>query len=107
MAQTKVPKILSILPLLSVLWFMPLGVLAADFSFLTSATSYQVGEIIPVKIIVSSPSQAINALSGVINFSATRAEVSSVSKSNSVVNMWVQEPSFSNREGQVSFEGLF
>lgn len=84
----------------------PFLVWGADFSLLVPKNTFEVGENIPVKIILNSPSQATNAVSGVISFSAGFLQVSSLSKVNSVVNMWVQEPSYYNSDGQVNFEGV-
>lgn len=78
----------------------------ADFSLTTAKNTYEVGETIPVKIILTSPSQASNAVSGVVSFSADKLRATSLSKTNSVINMWVQEPSYYNDDGQVNFEGV-
>lgn len=55
---------------------------------------------------VSSPRQAINAISGVLSYPIDKLQVTSVSKIGSVLSLWVQEPSFSNSRGTVSFEGV-
>ncbi|MFH1173286.1 MAG: hypothetical protein V1692_02035 [bacterium] len=59
-----------------------------------------------VSVYVTSADQAINAASGVVIFPADKLEVSSVVKSGSIFNLWVQEPSFSNVGGTVNFEGI-
>jgi len=48
----------------------------------------------------------VNAAEGVIAFSPEKLEVRSISKAPSVFNLWAQEPSFSNTQGRVSFEGV-
>ena len=48
----------------------------------------------------------MNAASGVISFPTDKLGVVSVSKTNSVMNLWVQEPTFSNTRGTVNFEGI-
>ncbi len=78
---------------------------AADLKVSVSKSEVVVGELITVRIIVSTPDQAANALSGVLNFNPSKLQVVSLSKSGSVVNLWVTEPDFSNAKGQVSFEG--
>lgn len=83
----------------------PSSVLAADLRIITNKTNVAVGEMISVRIVVSSPEQSANALSGVLNFDEERLQVTSLSKASSVVNLWVTEPEFSNLHGQVSFEG--
>lgn len=59
-----------------------------------------------MRIMVSSPRQSINAISGVMLFPTDKLQVTSVSKIGSVLSLWVQEPSFSNSQGQVVFEGV-
>ncbi len=79
---------------------------AADLGFSPSTLSGTVSETFTVLVSVSSPGAAINAASGVVSFPTNTLEVVNVSKTNSVVDLWVQEPSFSNTEGTVNFEGV-
>ena len=79
---------------------------AASLNFLPSSGSYSVGKTITVSVYTSSPDQAINVVSGMITFSADKLQVLSLSKSGSIINFWVQEPSFSNSNGTVNFEGI-
>lgn len=48
----------------------------------------------------------MNAVSGVVSFPVETLQVASVSKTDSIVNLWVQEPSYSNLDGTVQFEGI-
>lgn len=50
----------------------------------------------------------VNAVSGIVTFPTANLEVIGVNKTNSIVNLWVQEPSFSNAaaSGNVQFEGV-
>lgn len=85
--------------------FLPFAV-SADTLFLSPTSgSYSAGQTFAVRIIVSSQ-QAINAVSGVLDFPSDKLQVTSVSKSGSILSLWVQEPSFSNIKGTVSFEGV-
>ncbi len=79
---------------------------AATLSFAPASGSYTVGNTFAVAVRVSSTDQAMNAASGAIAFSNNKLEVVSLSKSGSIFNLWVQEPSFSNSTGMVSFEGI-
>jgi hypothetical protein len=47
----------------------------------------------------------MNAASGVVSFPADKLTLTSISKSGSIINFWVKEPSFSNSSGTVNFEG--
>ncbi|MEK7195102.1 MAG: cohesin domain-containing protein [Patescibacteria group bacterium] len=88
------------------LLFIPKGVFA-DTLFISPLTgTYSVGETFSVRIMVSSPRQSINAISGTLSFPVDRLQVTSVSKIGSVLSLWVQEPSFSNSKGTVTFEGV-
>ncbi len=85
---------------------LPAFASAATLYFSPTSGSYSVGESFPVTIFVSSPNQAMNAASGVVSFPGDALEVVSLSKSGSIFSLWVQEPSFSNSLGTVSFEGV-
>ncbi len=79
---------------------------AANLYFSPASGSYTIGQTFVTSVYVSSTSQEINAVSGIISFPNDKLEVISLSKSNSIVNLWVQEPSFSNSAGIVNFEGV-
>ncbi|OHA96850.1 MAG: hypothetical protein A3D49_01940 [Candidatus Zambryskibacteria bacterium RIFCSPHIGHO2_02_FULL_43_37] len=59
-----------------------------------------------VRLMVSSPRQSINAISGVLSYPIDKLQVVSISKIGSVLSLWVQEPTFSNSQGRVTFEGV-
>ncbi|MDB5254023.1 MAG: hypothetical protein JWL80_89, partial [Parcubacteria group bacterium] len=59
-----------------------------------------------VTISVSNNTQAINAVSGTLNYPVDLLSVSSISKEGSIIKLWPNEPSFSNRDGVVNFEGI-
>jgi hypothetical protein len=90
---------------LLILVLCPIITLAADLRVSVSKSEVVVGELISARILVSTPDQAANALSGVLSFNPSKLQVVSLSKAGSVVNLWVTEPDFSNAKGQVSFEG--
>jgi len=80
-------------------------VLAATINFSPISGTYNVGDTIKIKVIVSSD-KSINAVSGKISFSNDLLSLTSLSKSSSIVDLWAQEPSFSNSTGTASFEGV-
>lgn len=83
------------------------GKISADTIFVSPLTgTFGVGDNFTVRIMVSSPRQAINALSGMLSFPIDKLQVTSVSKIGSVLSLWVQEPFFSNSRGNVTFEGV-
>lgn len=85
---------------------LPVSVLADTLFISPASGSYGLGETFTVRVLVSSPRQAINALSGTVSFPTDKLQVTSVSKIGSILSLWVQEPSFSNSRGTVTFEGV-
>lgn len=81
------------------------SVFAADLKVIANKTSVTIGELVSVRVVLATPDQSANALAGVLSFDPSKLQVTSLSKSGSVVNLWVAEPDFSNSKGQVSFEG--
>lgn len=79
----------------------------ADTLFISpSSGNYTEGQAFSVRVAVSSTRQAINAVSGTLSFPSDLLQVTSISKGSSILTLWVQEPSYSNARGTVSFEGV-
>lgn len=96
---------LSVLALFFLLILSGQNAQAADLKISLSKDAVALGDLFSARFLVSSPGEAVNALSGVINFDPKKVQVTSLSKAGSVVNLWVAEPEFSNTRGQISFEG--
>lgn len=79
--------------------------LAADLKVSANKSEVAVGELFSARVVVATPDQSANAVSGVLTFNPSKLQVVSLSKASSVVNLWVTEPDFSNAKGQVNFEG--
>ena len=79
---------------------------AATLSFSPQSGTYFAGRSFSVSVLVSSPDQAMNAAQGEISFPTNELEVLSVSQANSVMNLWVQNPTFSNQDGTIDFGGV-
>lgn len=88
------------------LCILPTNAKAANLYFSPSEGSYAVGRTLTLSVFVSSVDQAMNAVSGSISFPTDKLEALSVSKAESVVSLWVQEPFFSNSGALVNFEGI-
>jgi len=58
-----------------------------------------------VTIKTDSLAQPVNAIKGVLTFNKDRLEIIGVSKIGSILNLWVDEPSFSNLDGTLKFQG--
>lgn len=89
-----------------VILLLPSMVGAASLQLSPATGNYTVGSTVTVAISVNSSQQAFNAVSGSLKFSNDTLEVISLSKTSSVVSLWVQEPAYSNAAGNVSFEGI-
>lgn len=79
---------------------------AASLYFSPSSSFYLIDQSFSVIVYVSSTEQAMNAASGVISFPQDKLEVVSLSKSGSILSLWVQGPTFSNSTGIITFEGI-
>src|SRR5258708_4246617 len=82
------------------------GVLAASLYLTPSTGNYFTNHTFTLGLYVSTPNAAMNAAQGTLSFPSNQLEVLSISKTNSVVNLWVQDPSFSNNDGTVNFGGV-
>jgi hypothetical protein len=78
---------------------------AATSYFSPSSGSFVVGNIFTVNVLVNTNNTAINNVDAVINFPSNLLEIVSVSKSGSIFSLWVEEPTFSNSAGTLSFSG--
>ncbi len=79
---------------------------AATLGFSPRERTYEVGSTITVAVVANSGGSALNAVSGTVSFPKELLQVQSVTKSDSVMSLWVQEPTFSNQNGAVQFEGI-
>ena len=78
---------------------------AATLSLVPSATTVEVGNIVTLNVLVNTNQVAINNSDAIIQFPTDLLQVISVSKSSSIFTLWVEDPSFSNITGQVTFNG--
>jgi hypothetical protein len=77
---------------------------AASMYFYPASKTVNVGDIIKVSVVVNTAGEAINNAEANISFPSEMLDVASISK-GSVFSLWVEEPSFSNAAGTVSFNG--
>ncbi len=84
---------------------LPLFTHAASLIVSPSSGTYSVGDRVTVKVRVNSTTP-INAVSASLTVPTNLFSIESVTKDSSVLNFWVTEPSFSNKNGAVSFEGV-
>lgn len=77
---------------------------AGTLYFSPSSGTYAVGKTFTANVFVSTANQAANAYSGTLSYPSDLLELTSLGKGGSIVNLWVQEPSFSG--GVANFEGV-
>lgn len=78
---------------------------AATSYFSPSSGNFTVGNIFTVNVLVNTEGVAINNAEATINFPSSLLEIVSISKSGSIFSLWVEEPTFSNGAGTLSFNG--
>ena len=79
---------------------------AANLVISPSSVNTNVGKTFSVDLVVNNNVEAINAVSAAISFPTDSLQVTSVSKSGSFINLWAEEPAFSNQNGSVTLEGV-
>ncbi len=89
------------------LW-LPSSAYAADASFSLYPTTgtLTVGSSISVGVFLTSPHTKVNAASASLSFPADALEVTSIDTTNSILNLWVEQPTYSNDTGSVRFGGV-
>lgn len=92
--------------LAAVFFLLPSSALAATLSLSPADATVAVGETVTETVFVSSADQAMNAIAGTLSFPTDLVQVISISKSGSVLSLWVQDPTFSNTDGTISFSGV-
>src|SRR3989338_1928237 len=78
---------------------------AATSYFSPSSGNFTIGNVFTVTVLVNTEGVAINNAEAVINFPKDLLELISVTKSGSIFSLWVEEPTFSNSAGTLSFNG--
>lgn len=86
---------------------LPQAKVSADTLFVSPTSgNYNVGQTFSLRVLVSTSGKAVNAISGSVSFPRDQVQVTSVSKTGSILSLWVVEPTFSNAVGSVNFEGV-
>lgn len=78
---------------------------AASLYFSPNAKQVSVGDILSVRVLINTDGKPINNSQAAVSFPADLLEVVSLSKSGSIFSLWVEEPAFSNQNGEVTFNG--
>lgn len=93
------------LAVLALLVTIPLYAQAATLYVSPASISVSRGDIVTVRLIANTQGVAINQGEGKLVFPTDMLSVVSASKSSSIFTLWVEEPTYSNIAGTVSFDG--
>jgi hypothetical protein len=77
---------------------------SASLFITKSSVSVSEGESITIDVKVGSPNQAINAVSGTLTFPEDLLKTISISRDNSILNIWTRDPLI--QRNKISFEGV-
>lgn len=91
--------------LVNLLFFSCPSAEAATLYLSSNASSLAVGETMTLYVILNSQGEAVNNAEVTVRFPTDLIDVVSVSKGGSILSLWVEDPSFSNSSGVISFNG--
>ena len=100
-------EILSAIISLILVFFGAQSVDAASLILSPSSGSYHQGENFTVSVLLNTD-QPANAVYGIVAYPTKYINVISVNNTNSIIDFWVNKPSFSNfgNSGNITFEGI-
>lgn len=78
---------------------------AASFFFVPGTGEFGVGSKITVDLKIDSEGVGLNAAQATLRFPKETLQVTSVDKTGSAFNFWLEEPTYSNDDGVISFIG--
>ena len=66
---------------------------AVSLAFQSVGSNFSIGDTFDLILVVNSPFQAMNTVGGTVVFDPTKLQLTSIDKTNSVMNLWVTDPS--------------
>ena len=99
-------RLLAFIFALTAILLLPSVSLAATLDLSPVRTTVHVGDSFTTTVLVSSTDQSLNAVSGSLSFPPDLLQVSSVSNANSVLTLWVEQPTYSNVLGRINWIGI-
>ncbi len=78
---------------------------AASFGLVANKDTFVIGDSFTVDLKIESVGVGVNAAQATLTFPKNVIQVTSVDKTNSVFDFWLQGPSYSNDSGTISFIG--
>jgi hypothetical protein len=83
----------------------PAATFAAKLYLEPSEEEYHQGDVFIEEIRLNTQGEYINTVEIDLSFPKDILEVKDLSRGNSILSLWIKEPSFSNQEGKISFIG--
>lgn len=96
-------KIISVVIISFILF--PAATFAARLYLESSQEEYHQGDVFIEEIRLNTQGEYINTVEINLSFPEDILEVKDLSKGNSILTLWIKEPTFSNEKGEVSFIG--
>lgn len=86
-------------------WIFPRAASAASFNVVLDKNSGAIGDEFTADIRINSEGVGINAAQATLQFPTDTLQAVSIDKTSSVFNFWLEDPTFSNQTGKVTFVG--
>lgn len=93
------------LMILAFVLFFPHGANAATLNLFSNKDSVSIGDEFSIDLKIDSEGVGINAAQATLQYSKDLVSVTTVDKTDSVLNFWLAEPAFDNTAGTVNFIG--
>jgi len=98
------PRLIIVLSCIAVLGFANVA-FGATLGINVSQDTFKVGDQFNADIKIDSEDVGINVVQATIKFSSAVLEVVSIDKTGSAFNFWIQDPTFDNTTGEITFVG--
>lgn len=105
-SSKKISKLLQVLFGVTLFILITDNASAANLTLAPSSITTKVGKTFSLDIVVNNNIGAINAVSAAVSYPHDALQILSVSKKTSFLNLWAEEPSFSNEKGTLTLEGV-
>ncbi len=89
----------------SVLLFSSLSANAASIYITPDKATLGVNELSGATIYINSTNKSVNNVEGTITFDPSTTQIESIISNDSIISLWIEQPTFSNTTGKVTFNG--
>lgn len=100
----KIKFAIIILSIFTFFSFVQISFASTEVYLNKNVDSIKSGDIFDIDLKISS-SKNINVIDGTLVYDKNKLEIKNIKIDNSILSMWVKEPSFNNQNGELSFVG--